>query len=516
MRFLSVLAAFGLLGASLASSGDDPYTLGPASGLPWYKPEQVVKGKVPYVTVYRYDLFRSGQENPGARIPYEWHLPLSTLEGSRAVALDLIRAWQRLEERTYWHVLARINYQVGLSEARCQALDLYMNLYADIFREDKPEVSVGVASEHLPAGFKPPLALTSAAADGTFRMGRYTYYYAGGTGISSKEYCDGLGAGDSPIYPYLPGSCVKVFGQKICTPRYPEPLYIDMEEFKGRVRRGMAHAAANYIPDYEKDVLNAVLPRGDLLGFAGALARGRVQDPEIFAPAAWSGALLGSGAVVAPVIRLVELPNVKDDLEAIWDTIRRARYDDNDLNKVKELYFAPSFKGLLFRIGLGEVIALPQVAEVARVQILDLFKGPRYRSEVSRGIWPLEELKRWFPPSRPEVHEALGYTTYFQVFGKMDFTTLPDPKARWGFGEYAGVSFLRSLHIWNVPFIVDLDSPTGVPMIYPDVVNVRPIFIPPYTIFYSGPRYYYDWVSVPEGYPVPRVKGTPTGLPFSR
>jgi hypothetical protein len=521
MRFLWILAALGFLGVSPAFSSDDPYTLGPASGLPWYKPEHVVRGKVPYVAVYRYDLFRFGQENPEARIPYEWHLPLSTLEATRSVALSLINVWQRLEERTYWHVLARINYQAGFSEARCEALDSLVHLYADIFRAGKPEVSVGVAPEHLPAGFKPPLPFRSAAADGNFRMERYTYYYVGGTGIRSVEYCDGLGAGDSPIYPYVPGFCVKIFGQRVfCTPRYPEPFYIDMEEFKGRARRGMTHAAVNYIPDYERGVVNAVLPRGDLTGFARALAQGRVQDPEIFAPADWSGALLGLGAVVAPVIRLVELPDVKGDLEAIWDTIRSARYDDDELNRVKELYFAPSFKGLLSRIGLAGAVPLPQVAEVARVQALDLLKGPKYRSEVSRGIWPLEEVKRWFPPSRPEVHEALGYTTYFQVFGKMDFTILPDPRARWGgLAERASVIFLRSLHIWNVPLIFDYDGPTGIriiPIVYPDVFNIYPIFIPPYMIFYSGPRYYYDWVSVPEGYPIPRVKGTPTGLPFFR
>jgi hypothetical protein len=516
MRFLSALVVFSLLGASLASSGDDPYVLGPASGLPWYKPEQVVKGKVPYVAVYRYDLFRFAQENPEARIPYEWHLPLSTLEATRSVAWGLILAWQRLEERTYWHVLTRINYQAGSTEARCKALDSLTHLYGDIFRGSKPEVSVGVAPEHLPAGFKPPLPFVAAAADKTFRMERYTYYYIGGTGIKSAEYCDGVGAGDSPIYPYKPGFCVKRFGQKVCTPNYPEPLYIDMEEFKGRARRGMAHAARSYVPDYERAVVNAVRPRGDLTGFARALAQGRVQDPEIFAPADWSGALLGSGALVAPVIRLVELPDVKGDLEAIWNTIRRAKYNDDDLNKLKELYFVPSFKGLLSRIGLSGAVPLPQVAEVARVQALDLLQGPRYRSEVSRGIWPLEEVKRWFPPSRPEVHEALGYTTYFQVFGKMDFTVLPDPKAAWGTAEYGPVVFVRSLHIWNTPLIIDFDTPTGIPVVYPDVPNIRPIFIPPYMIFYFAPRYYYDWVSVPEGYPIPRVKGTPLGLPFSR
>jgi hypothetical protein len=518
MRVSLVLAVFGFLGASLASSSDDPYTLGPASGLPWYKPEQVVKGKVPYVAVYRYDLFRSAQENPEARIPYEWHLPLSTLEATRSVAWGLILAWQRLEERIYWHVLTRINYQAGDTERRCEMLDSLVQYYGDIFRGKKPEVSVGVAPEHLPAGFNPPLAFVPAAADKTFRMERYTYYYVGGTGIHSWEYCDGVGAGDSPIYPYKPGFCVKIFGRRVyCTPHYPEPLYIDMEEFKGRARRGMAHAAG-YVADYETGVVNAVRPWGDLMGFARALAQGRVQDPEIFAPADWSGALLGSGALVAPVIRLVELPDVKDDLEAIWNTIRGAKYDD-DLNKVKELYFAPSFKGLLSRIGLSGAVPLPQVAEVARVQALDLLQGPRYRSEVSRGIWPLEEVKRWFPPSRPEVHEALGYTSYFQVFGKMDFTVLPDPKAAWGTAEYGPVVFVRSLHIWNTPLIFDFDGPTGprpIPVVYPDVFNIRPIFIPPYMIFYFWPRYYYDWVSVPEGYPIPRVKGTPTGLPFSR
>jgi hypothetical protein len=104
----------------------------------------------------------------------------------------------------------------------------------------------------------------------------------------------------------------------------------------------------------------------------------------------------------------------------------------------------------------------------------------------------------------------------------------PTLGARWNPGEYAGVAFVRSLHIWNVPFIVDYDNPAAVitvpfppfviiiPSVYPDFENVRPIFIPPYEIFYAGPRYYYDWVSVPESYPVPRVKGTPLSLPFSR
>ncbi len=521
MRFLAVLVAVGSLGTSFASQGQDPYTPGAASGLPWYKPEEVLKGKVPYVTVYRYDLFQSGLKDPQARVPYEWHLPFSTLEGSRAVALDLIRAWQRLEERTYWHVLSRINYQFGTSQARCFANDLIKDWFKGAFRADKPEVKVGVAPEHLPAGFNPPLALPPAASDGTFRLEWYTYFHGGGTALSSSEYCDDLGNGDFPIYPYIPGSCVKALGQKVCTPGYPDPLYLDMDEFKGRARRGMEHAAKAYILDYEKDVLNAVKPRGDLMGFANALSQGSVRDPEIFAPTDWSGALLGSGALLTPVVRLVDLPKVKDDLEAIWKAIRDARYADGDLNRVKELYFVPSLQALLSRAGLGGILALPQVAEGARAQVLSLFQGPKYRSEVARGIWPLEELKRWFPPSRPEVHEALGYTTYFQVFGKLDFTILPDPGARWSPGEYAGVAFVRSLHIWNVPFIVDYDNPVAVfpipiPSVYPDFENIRPIFIPPYGIFYAGPRYYYDWVSVPEGYPVPRVKGTPLALPFPR
>jgi hypothetical protein len=528
MRFLAVLAAASLLGASFASQDQDPYAPGAASGLPWYKPEEVLKGKVPYIAVYRYDLFQSGLKNPQARVPYEWHLPLSTLEGSRAVALDLIRAWQRLEERTYWHVLSRINYQFGASQARCFANDLIRDWFKGAFRADKPEAKVGVAPEHLPSVFNPPLALPPVASDGTFRMEWYTYFYGGGTALSSSEYCDDLGNGDLPIYPYMPGFCVKALGLKFCTPGYPDPLYLDMAEFKGRARRGMEHAAKAYIPDYEKDVLNAVKPRGDLMGFANALSQGSVRDPEIFAPTDWSGALLGSGALLTPVVRLVGLPKVKDDLEAVWKAIRDARYADGDLNKVKELYFVPSLQALLSRAGLGGILALPQVAEGARVQVLSLFQGSKYRSQVARGIWPLEELKRWFPPSRPEVHEALGYTTYFQVFGKLDFTPLPDPGARWSPGEYAGVSFVRSLHIWNVPLIIDYDNPVAVivvpfppfviiiPSVYPDFENVRPIFIPPYVIFYAGPRYYYDWVSVPEGYPIPRVKGTPLSLPFSR
>lgn len=511
---LAFVLFFGLAAAS------DPYEPGPVAGLPWFKPEEVLKGKLPYATLYRLDLVREALRNPGKNIPHEWHVPLSTLEGSRAVARDLVRAWQRLEERTYWHVMSRIHYTFGTTELACKARELLWSQTRTSYELNpaRPEVEVGVGPDQLPAGFAPPLPLREAAGSGALRLDWYSYFHGGSARVPPSDYCDDLGNGDFPIFPVINGSCVKALGVKICTPGYPGPLFIDMGELEGRARRGIEHAAKAYIPDYEKDVLAAVAPRGNPLDFVKALSSGKVQDPEVFVPTDWSGALLGSGALLTPVVRLVELPQVKDDLEAVWDALQKAKYADGKLQSLKELYYLPALKGLLDRVGLGGALSLPSFAEDARSRAVSLLTGPSYRSELARGVWPLEELKRWFPPSRPEVHEALGYTTYFQVFGRLDFTVLPDPGARWNPGEYAGYSFVRSLHIWHVPVIVDWDlcSPALCPVPYPDVPNIRPIFIAPYEIFYVGPRYYYDWVSVPESYPIPRVKGIPLGTPVPR
>ena len=497
-----------LLSTALAEGDQEAYQRGAAAGLPWYKPEMMAQGKLPYVTVYRFDLQEAARER---NTPYEWRLPLSTVRATQTVSRDLIKAWQRLEERTYQHVMARIHHAVLLTDANRLTREASWALTKGFFELNPalPEVRVGTGQDHFPARFTPPLEVRGAAGDKALRLDWYSYYHASAARVPPSDYYPGVGEGDMFIFPYIPGGCVVAPFVRICSDGYPNPIWIDMGELEARARRGLEHAARHYIPDYEKDVLEAVRPRGnpgDILGNPGQ------GDLEVFIPSGWSGALLGSGALVTPVIRLAQVAAVLDDVRAIWDTLQQARYRDDNLNRAVTPYYLPALAGLLRRLGAGNLLALPALAESVRLNALSLLQGSAYRSQISPGIWPLEELKRWFPPSRPEIHEALGYTTFYQVFGKLDFTPLPDPGAAWGPGEYAGYAFTRSLHIWNVPIIYyPLERRAE-----PDFANIRPIPIKPYQVFYAGPRYFYDWVSVPEGYPIPRVKGVPLAVPVGR
>uniref|UniRef100_A0A7C5VGV3 Uncharacterized protein n=1 Tax=Thermus caliditerrae TaxID=1330700 RepID=A0A7C5VGV3_9DEIN len=510
--------AFLALSSALAGSR---YEDGAAGGLPWLAPH-VQRGVLPYVTVYRLDRMWEAKREEASRgsstKSYEWHIPASTVEGSRAVSRDILLAWQRLEERGYWVTMTSINYSIGKTEAECIAREVIWNLLGYMLRLNpkKPEVKVGTPQTAFPKGYTPPLPLQPAASEGAHRIDWYSYYYSENARVPPWDYCWDAGWVSIPFFPMIPGwKLVTPLGLEITSPNYPNPLWINMGELEARARKGMERMTSRYVADYEIDIAKAIAPRGDPASFAASLKNllsgtPGLDDPEVYLPTAWSSHGAGLGAVVTPVIRWGEIPQAAQDLQDILALYGRSNFGDDLLNTARYAYFQETIENLGRRLGIS--ISLPTVTKTASDILKTALIGDKYRDDKARGIWPLEEAKRWFPPSLFQIHEALGYTTYHQVFGKVEATTLPDPKANWAPGEYAGVLFMRSLHIWHVPIIIDcrVPRPPFMPCpAYPDLANIRPIPIAPYTVFYGGPRYYWDWVSVPDSYPIPRVEGLP-------
>jgi len=468
---------------------------GYVSGLPWYKPERVPRGEYPYVTVYRH---ASDPENRK-----EAYLPASTLGGTRAVARDLRRAWMRYEERYYWSAMLALDAPVA--PARCAALRLSKGFWLPHLKlnPSKPPVVTSVGPSFVGRGLLEKLSAKwrDPLSSKLLRLDRYSYFWAGLPGVDPDDFCDVVDEHQVdyfiPVY-FIPAvkACNVEFNICISNPSYPDPDLIYWDGVRKRLRYSFDRAAGKYYQDYKDDVAAALRPRGSL----ESLSAGEV---EVFVPTAWSGPELGMGAIVSPVVQEPGVGAAVAAVRRVVEEIRGARYKDEKLEAAKWAYFAPSLESLATRLGVS-LPALPSASSTA----LSALQGEDYRDSRFRGIWPLEELKRWFPPAPPEVEEALGYASYFQVYSRLDATVLPDPDAFDNAAQRIAAMAMRSLHFWVVPVIVyySLDGSVSVEV---DMPNIHAIPVAPYLLPYAGSRTYWDWVSVPESYPVPRQLGDP-------
>ena len=489
-KLLLILCA--LLSPVLAGE-EDPvakwYSERQITDLPFFRPELLQSGKLPYTTVR--DLKRQSQAKSEEKPPTsEWQIPVSTLYGSQETARRIRRAWQRLEERYYWYTMSRLGLPNPLPCA----------LSSDRLNPSLPKVKVSLLKEFLPPDHKPGVEEAPVAAAGETRLDNYTYYWLQSASVKSSDFCDGLYQSWQDAIPaFYPTVCFRLLVEMCFGPTYLSDLG------NARIQSAIRRLGEVFIPEYEKDILEALAPRVKIGGL----------DQDYFNPTLWSGGLLGAGAVVTPVVDVG--PNAvtrsAEALKEIVELINSARFSDEKLNAASWPYF---YRGVLEAARrLSSELPLPKLA-VPSIPLVDTalaaLNGKEYRNPSVRGIWPLEEIKRRFPPASYQLHESLGYTSYFQAFGRLEATVLPDPNARWGSGEYAGIAFMRSLHFWDVPTVFGPCPPTFICEVKPP----RPYMVPPYILPYAGPRYLWDWVSVPEGYPIPRVEGKPTSTPVQR
>ncbi|WP_022799438.1 hypothetical protein [Thermus islandicus] len=140
------------------------------------------------------------------------------------------------------------------------------------------------------------------------------------------------------------------------------------------------------------------------------------------------------------------------------------------------------------------------------------------------GLWKFEEAKRWFGPSSLPVYETFGYTTFFQAANFLEATTVPDIRnvdlSQVNLGNWLGWAWSqlsRLVVYWHVPLTVDIRLEYCPPCLlaYPSPPlegPIQPLGVPPYILPFALERAHWRWVSVPEGYEVPGVRGAPYTL----
>jgi hypothetical protein len=139
----------------------------------------------------------------------------------------------------------------------------------------------------------------------------------------------------------------------------------------------------------------------------------------------------------------------------------------------------------------------------------------------SPGLWKFEEAKRWLAASSLPVYESFGYATFFQAANFLEATTVPDIRgvdlSRLDLGNWVGWAWSqlsRLIVYWHVPLTVDIRLEYCPPCVlaYPSPPlegPIQPLGVPPYVLPFALERTHWRWVSVPEGYEVPGVRGAP-------
>jgi len=146
------------------------------------------------------------------------------------------------------------------------------------------------------------------------------------------------------------------------------------------------------------------------------------------------------------------------------------------------------------------------------------------KAKEAPGLWKFEEAKRWLPPSSLPVYEAFGYATFFQGTNFLEVTTVPDIRnvdlSQVNLGNWMGWAWSqlsRLVVYWHTPLTIDIRVEYCPPCViaYPSLPlegPAQPLGVPPYVLPFALERTHWRWVSVPEGYEVPGVRGAPYTL----
>ena len=380
---------------------------------------------------------------------YEFTAPYSLDSETLKVATKLRDAWQRFEDRYYWRAMVRLN-NPAMVVSHC-SLDWSNGEHAQAAK-----LTLNVENSMFPdelAG-----SIPQVQPNDRLHLDQYGLLPQ----VPNKDYCEGLSP-DLAIM-YLPGTCVdagsfKLFciqgSKKSLNPLAPNPLAFRNDLAIERVRKAAAEANTTYLKDYTQDVLNALAP-----------------SPAFF-PLPWTGV---DGAVVAPTMSL------KPDLTFLKTEAQEAA---SRLGGVFRATAYPYYlQGLSGPSAVLKAHLLPKTDDV-----LGLPSPP--------GVWKLEEFKRRFPVNNPALYERFGYSTLFESWLETKPRLLP---------EEASAKPLRQMIYMAVGGIVHLPNVIPVPVPAPMLIEPFAAGLP-----YSGPQARFSWVSVAEGYEVPRVQGHPTG-----
>lgn len=388
-----------------------------------------------------------GKESSGCGT-YEFTAPYSLDSETVRVGQALRTAWQRLEDRYYWRALVRLNNPL-MNLTHC-ALDWSSGNH----KAQAPAIVLNTDNGMVPTQLAGKIP--SQQPDDRLKMDRYRLLPT----VPNSDYCGKLDP--DPSLMYLPGTCVWIGSSKLfciegdkpsLNPLAPAPLGFRFDLADARIQKATGEAQTEYTADYLRDVVQALAPNGKFL------------------PLPWSGL---NDAIVAPVMKL------QPDLAFLQSKAQEAG------QALGGVFRATAYAYYLQGLG-GPSAALRVHTLPINKDVLGIPNPP--------GVWKLEEFKRRFPLNNPAMYERFGYTTLFEAWNEVRPHLLP---------EEASAKPLRQMIYLAVGNNVFLPSPFPVP-------TPAPMLIPNYSagLPYAGPQTRFAWVSVAEGYEVPRVKGQP-------
>jgi len=381
-------------------------------------------------------------------LDYEYRAPYSMEDETVRVGKDLRQSWQRFEDRYYWRAMLELNNPAMY----------FTHCLVDWGRKEearKPEVVINVEKGMYPKQLDGKLP-GQAVKDDLF-MDSYLIL----PNVPNKDYCEDYSLDFVPIS--IPGTCIYAGGAKLfciegtqetLNPAAPKPLHFDYNAALRRIASATKKAELDYQKDYQTDVVKAVKPTAK------------------FYPLLWSDML--SGALIAPTQSLNPNPQ----------TI---------LNKAKEAggKLGGVF-GLTAPVYYAQGLTSNKVTLPLRAHVLP---GSKDSLQNPPGVWQLEEFKRTFPISAQPVYERFGYTNLFSAWTRAKPLLLPEPVSAKPF---------RQMIYMASGFNVYLPSLVPVPMPAPILIKEYAAGLP-----YVGVQTHFTWNSVGEGYPLPRVAGTP-------
>lgn len=380
---------------------------------------------------------------------YEFTAPYSLDSETINVATKLRAAWQRLEDRFYWRAMTRLN-NPAMVLSHC-----YMDWQSGR-KAQAPNLVVNVETSMFPKELAGKIP--ERQPDDRLNMDSYGPVPQ----VPNKDYCAGLNMEFAIMY--LPGTCIYLGSAKLfCiegnTPSLnllaPKPINFRSDLAVQRVRKAIEEAHTTYLKEYAQDVLKALAPSAK------------------FFPLPWSSL---DGAVVAPTMSL------KPDVAFLKNNSQEAA---SRLGGIFQATTYPYyFQGLSGPSVALRAHLLPQRGDVLGVP------GPP-------GVWKLEEFKRRWPVNNPAMYERFGYTNLFESWSETKPRLLP---------EAASAKPLRQMIYLASGGNVYLPKIVPVPVPAPMLIEPFAAGLP-----YTGPKARFSWVSVAEGYEVPRVKGNPSG-----
>lgn len=465
MKRLSLAAALCASLCAHAFAEDAPKAEKPAEA-PKYDRNNIYDTSVmtpyPYSTFTNVAKFKENKEceskaknaDERANCPqYSFVVPYSMSNETVRVGKDIRQAWQRFEDRYYWRAMVNLN-NPGMYISHCLVGD-----WAQKNPANKPDVVINTDDSMYPADIAGKIPKTAVKDD--LQMDSYGIM----PNVSNADYCDSMSFDFTLMY--LPGECnyagsILLFciqgEQETLNPLAPRPIAFQYGTAVQRVKDATEHAEKVYQEQYQQDVLKAVKPTAQ------------------FFPLMWDNML--SGAVIAPAQTLTPNPDVltKKGQEA-------GKAFGGIFEATAPIYYAQGIT--------SNALTLPLRAHILPT-VKDVLVNPN-----PPGVWKLEEYKRTFPQEPAPIYERFGYTNLFSAWTRPTVKLLPEPVSAKPMRQMIYMAIGNNIYH-------TLLGPVTVPVPAPVLIKEYAAGLP-----YAGLQSHFTWNSVPEGYEVPRVSGTP-------